>query len=199
MPEKDQLFSNMHRAALQRLQGRSPEEMARRANVAFDGATFRLKSLGREVSLSFPGFKVAPQLRPWHLLTVLHYLACADGAPLSGRLITFAQYPDGMVRGGGFDRDAEQLIATRLGLLPEEELLRRIRSLGGELLPDNADLCVKFSYLPNYPVYLKLWYGDEEFPASGRLLLDDSAPHYLSIEDAVTVGTLILESLCAPA
>ena len=41
----------------------------------------------------------------------------------------------------------------------------------------------------------QVWFADEEFPASGRLLLDESAPHYLTIEDAVTVGSLILDQL----
>ena len=48
---------------------------------------------------------------------------------------------------------------------------------------------------PRYPVWLKVWFADEEFPASGRLLLDESALHYLTIEDAVTVGSLILDQL----
>ena len=42
---------------------------------------------------------------------------------------------------------------------------------------------------------LKLWLPDEEFPASGRLLLDESEDHYLTIEDAVTLGETILSSL----
>ena len=30
---------------------------------------------------------------------------------------------------------------------------------------------------------------------AGRLLIDESAPHYLTIEDAVTAGSLILDAL----
>ena len=41
----------------------------------------------------------------------------------------------------------------------------------------------------------RIWFADEEFPASGRLLLDESAPHYLTIEDAVTAASLILDRL----
>ena len=67
--------------------------------------------------------------------------------------------------------------------------------LGAELLPSNADFCARFDFAPRYPVWLKVWFADEEFPASGRLLLDESAPHYLTIEDAVTVGSLILDQL----
>ena len=39
------------------------------------------------------------------------------------------------------------------------------------------------------------WLADEEFPASGKLLLDTSADHYLMIEDAVSVGQIIMEAL----
>ena len=82
-----------------------------------------------------------------------------------------------------------------LGILPPEELERRCRLLGAEILPSNADFCARFDFAPRYPVWLKVWFADEEFPASGRLLLDESAPHYLTIEDAVTVGSLILDQL----
>lgn len=50
-------------------------------------------------------------------------------------------------------------------------------------------------FAPRYPVWLKVWFGDEEFPASGHLFVDASAPRYLTIEDAVTVGALILDGL----
>lgn len=196
MAQKDQLFSNMHRAALDWLRDLSPEEISRRANVAFDGDGFRFRSLGQEIFVAYPGYGITPSLHHWHILTILHYLSSADGTPLSGKLISFSQYEHGLVRGGGFDADAERTIRDTLGVLPEEELLRRIRRLGGTRISDNADLCVKFPYLPNYPVYLKLWFADDEFPASGRMLLDSSAAHYLSIEDAVTIGDLILDMLC---
>ena len=126
---------------------------------------------------------------------MLHYLDLADGAPLTGRTITFSQYKDGLVRGGGLDRNAELIVRRDLGILPPEELERRCRSLGAEILPSNADFCARFDFAPCYPVWLKVWFADEEFPASGRLLLDESAPHYLTIEDAVTVGSLILDQL----
>ena len=37
--------------------------------------------------------------------------------------------------------------------------------------------------------------ADEDFPASGRLFLDRSAGHYLTIEDIVTVGEILLRRL----
>lgn len=195
MAVPDQLFSNMHRAALGWLRGRSPEDISLRANVAFDGKIFHLKSLGQEIAVTYPEYEIQPQLHFWHALTILHYLSHADGTQPSGELISFAQHKNGMVRGGGFDHKAEQAIGEKLGALSEEELLRRIHMLGGKPIPGNADLNVKFSYAPNYPVYLKIWFADEDFPASGRLFLDASAEHSLTIEDAVTVGEIIHERL----
>lgn len=193
--EKDQLFSNMLQAALAWLEGQDPREISRLSGIAFDGKEFTLNSFGVPVTISYPDYKVSPGLPQWHVLTLLHYLAKADGTSLTGKPVTFAQHKDGMVRGGGFDRDAEKTIQTQLGKLPPEELEQRCLALGAKILPSNADLCAEFSFAPNYPVWLKIWFADEEFPASGRLLLDAAAEHYLSIEDAVTVGGLILKRL----
>ena len=108
---------------------------------------------------------------------------------------TAATKTRGLVRGGGLDRNAELIVRRDLGVLPREELARRCETLGAELLPSNADFCARFDFAPRYPVWLKVWFADEEFPASGRLLVDESAPNYLTIEDAVTVGSLILDCL----
>lgn len=196
MEVRDQLFSSMHQAALTWLCDRAPADISRLANVPFDGTAFTLTSLGQPIRITWPTCQITPRLHPWHALTILHYLARADGTPLSGQLITFAQHRDGLIRGGGFDRQAEQLIRERLGVLPAGVRNARLHALGAELLPSNADLCARLWYLPSYPVYLKIWFADEEFPASGRMLLDSSAEHYLSIEDAVTLGDMILDLLC---
>ncbi|MCI6761168.1 MAG: DUF3786 domain-containing protein, partial [Clostridiales bacterium] len=58
-----------------------------------------------------------------------------------------------------------------------------------------ADFCAHFSFLPRCSLWLKVWFADDELPPSGRLLIDESAPHYLTIEDAVTAGSLILDAL----
>lgn len=55
---------------------------------------------------------IQPPLSKWHALTLLHYLDLADGAPLTGRTITFSQYKDGLVRGGGLDRNAELIVGA---------------------------------------------------------------------------------------
>lgn len=58
-------------------------------------------------------------------------------------------------------------------------------------------MCAIFPFLPHYPVWLKIWLADEEFDASGKLMISKSADHYLTVEDAVTVGEILLSLLKA--
>ena len=132
---------------------------------------------------------------PWQALVMLHYLSMAGGAPMKGKMIAFSEYRDGLARGYGFDRDTENAIREQAGALSEDELKKRCLALGGRLVASNADLCAEFKFMPNYPVWLKIWFADDEFPASGKIFVDASAEKYLSIEDAVTVGRAILDSL----
>ena len=188
-------FARMMQTAQERLLRHVPEEISEKAGVRYENGVFWVRTLGRRVEIQWPAGVVTPPLPNWHTLTLLHYLDLADGTPLTGRTITFSQYKDGLVRGGGLDRNTELIVRRDLGVLPREELARRCETLGAELLPSNADFCARFDFAPRYPVWLKVWFADEEFPTSGRILVDESAPNYLTIEDAVTVGSLILDCL----
>lgn len=195
MAQANQLLDTMLAVCRERLSGRDPVQIAQRAGVEFAGGAFRFSSLGGGVCVAWPDFEVSPAMSHWQLLTLLHYLDIADGAPILERQMPFARCRDGMVRGGGFDRDAENMIREKIGRLDEDSLKARCLALGGRMLPSNADLCVRFEFAPRYPLWLKLWFADDEFPASGRVFVDESADHYLTIEDAVTVGGLLLERL----
>ena len=69
------------------------------------------------------------------------------------------------------------------------------QKLGAEEIQGKGDYCARIPFLPRYPLLVNIWFEDEEFPASGKLLLEAAADHYLTVEDAVTVGTLVLELL----
>lgn len=131
----------------------------------------------------------------WHYLTLLHYLDMADGTEGSQKLITFGNLKDGLIRGTKFDRTAEQKLEKLLQDKDPEKIQKACKNLGAEFTETKADLCAVFPVLPRYPVTLKIWFADEEFPASGKIFLQDHADHYLSLEDAVTVGEILLQKL----
>ena len=200
MKEKEtqnRAFLQMLKPALERLEGKRPEEISLKTGIAFDQdrKIFSVSSLGQNIQINYPGFKITPDLDQWHQLIILHYMDMADGTELQGQLMVFGDLPNGMVRGGGFDRQSEREICLRLGNCPQKTVQHACRALGGTLIESNADLCAAFSLLPRFPITMKLWFADEEIPGSGRLFLDKSAGHYLSVEDAVTAGTLLLDTI----
>ena len=195
----NRMFAEMLKSARERLVGRDPAEIARLASVEFDAgqSRFEFKSLGRRITVSWPELVVEGAQEGWHQLVILHYLAIADGIPQTGRWISFAGLKDGMIRGGGFDRRSASALSAMLGGLSENEAAAVCAALGAVPVDSNADLCAVIPFLPEYPVCLKLWLADEEIPASARMMVDASADHYLTVEDAVTVGEIVLSELQA--
>ena len=197
--KENRAFLEMLAAAKSRLAGRPPIEIAEKAHVVFDAEhqAFQLFSLGEEITVYYPSYDIAQELGEWHHLVILHYLEMADGMPLGQQIISFGELRDGLVRGGGFDRTCEQTMARYFAKKPLEHLQAVCNTLGASIENSNADLHAALPFLPQYPVTWKLWLAEEEdeIDGSGRLFLDSNAEHYLSVEDAVTVGTLLLDRL----
>jgi len=193
----DQQYKAMLRPAKERLLHRDARDIADKTGTEFDekSSCFRFTSMGKPISVSYPEYDMNPIFDNWHHLVTLHYLDMADGTPSKSELMSFSSLAGSGSRGLLFNRQAEDTIGSFFGNKPAENVEKICEDLGASFMPSNADLCAVFHYLPRYPVTLKLWFGDDEFKGSGRLLLDESALHYLSVEDAVTVGSYILETL----
>lgn len=197
VPRDNRAFSEMLMSAIERVGHLQPEAIALKSGAVFHKkkAVIVLKSLNQEVRIKFPEYCFYPQIEDWHQLVILHYLDLADGSAVSSQIIPFGELKNGMIRGTKFDRDMEKELQRFLrGKTPE--CVRQIcESLGADFIDSNSDLCAVFPFLPNYPVWLKIWLADEEFEASGKFYLSRSADHYLTIEDAVTVGDILLSKL----
>ena len=195
--EENRAFEQMRMAAQAPLQARAPAQLAAMAGGDWDPdrGLLTVQTLGQAVSVAVPDYYVTPELEPWHTLILLHYLANADGTPPAGRLMTFGAMRDGLIRGTKYDAASEKQLSDFLSHLTPERLRAACRALAGRELPEKCDLCVTFPLFPRFPVTMKVWFADEEFPASGKLFVDQSADHYLSVEDAVTVGDLLIERL----
>ena len=191
--QPNRAFHEMLKVALERLNGKSAEDIAKRTGLEFheEMNTFTLSSLGKNISIRYPQYTITPDLNEWHHLLILHYMDMADGSTLCEEPMAFGEQSGGMVRGSGFDRESEQVLSQDFGNLLPMQVEHACRTLGGKILASNADLCAVFDLFPRYPITLKLWFADDEIPGSGRLMLDRSAGHFLS----VTAGTLLLEEL----
>lgn len=194
---KNKAFDNMKSAAIERFKNKDPKEIQKYTGIKFFSETseFHLSTLGKNLIIKYPTYQMNQNLNEWHQLVILHYMDMADGYNITGKLMNFGELPGGMVRGGGFDRLCEREITMNLAMWTEEKLNAACQTIGGKVIPSNADFCVEFNFLPLYPVTLKIWFADEEIAGTGRIFLDSSASHFLTVEDAVTVGTLILDEI----
>lgn len=197
MIQENHAFMEMMKVAREWLTGREPLKIAEKTGISYDGksACFHLLSMGTEICIHYPGYEVTPYVNEWQQLIILHYMKLADGMPLSGKWMPMREIRDGLIRGGDFDLRCENMIRQHLSQISVRELSEKCKVVGGKIITSNADFTVRFDFLPRYPLLLKLWFADEEFPASGKLFVDANADHYLTIEDAVTVGQIIMEKV----
>ena len=185
----------MLEAAKDRIKQKPNEDICKNADVLIKDGAFCFKSLGLDIKVSLDDCSITPRIDAWHTLILLHYLSFSGGTPLKNKLMTFSEYKDGVIRGTRFDREVDAAVQKYAAKFSKDELIRRLSDMGAEIIPSNADICAKLYFLPRYPVFIKIWFADDEFPASGKMLIDKSANCYLPLEDAITAGDIILKKL----
>ena len=123
-------------------------------------------------------------------ILIAHYLLGAAGGKATGNLITFRQVPDGHFYFDAFQRRARDPFVNFFGN-NGPLFLKCAETMGGAPV-DNGDYGMEFCVFPHVPVRLVLWSGDEEFPAEGTVLFDESIQRLLPAEDiAVMSGSLV--------
>ena len=183
----------------QALRTQPPARLAERTGAAYrpldhDQGEFHLALWGQPVRLSFPALSATPghsevELPVFQLALLLYYFVTADGAPLGGQWISFAELPDGRFYNQAFQGySGQELARCYANDLPGFVLAAQ--SLGGERQP-LGDASFSFLALPRVPVLVVYWQGDEDFPASCQVLFDSSASHYLPSDAYAILGSTL--------
>ena len=169
-----------------RLMERDIAALCENAAVSLDSETneLLLPSMGEIVRVRLPDFVITQEMDMWRHLTLLQYLDTADGTPPAGREIALSEMRGGLSRGPGFDKDISLMFSRDLRDASAEDVLRACEALGGKAVPGKADVNAVIPYAPRFPVTIRFWCADEEFPASGKAFVDAAAEHYLHIEAA---------------
>jgi hypothetical protein len=159
---------------------------------------FRLPLLGNSVSVSYPDL-VACDAQTGVSLPVatqallLYYLNIADGTPLEGRWVAFADLPDGRFYNQAFQGYTGQELARHFGNdLGTFE--RAARKLDGMKL-GYGDAAFAFHILPRVMLAVVYHLGDEDFPATCQILFDTSASHYLPTDVYAILGSMLTRKL----
>lgn len=193
-------YQEMLEGARSRMQGMDLFAAAEKAGLAYDreAGHIRLISFGQESLLQVKSLETDPPMEMWHHLAILQYLEGADGRHPSEVWIGMSDLSDGgLVRGASFDREIDSLIAGRLGKCDPDKVRQACSRLGALFQKSSrADLCADFLFMPRFPLRLQVWEADDDFPASGKVLIDQAAGRCLGTEAIGTIAGLLVRELC---
>jgi len=172
------------------------DELAAKAGAlveAADKSSLRVEMLGQTWRVKWPEIETVPYQPPREQLLLLHYLEQAgnlDGSDVNtGRLVGYQQLPPGLIYQPVFAKRAIKPFVGRFDQKPGD-LLKAAASLGG--LPAGfGDESVMIPALPRVKACFILWHTDEEFPARGNILYDESILSYLPAEDVTILSEII--------
>jgi len=145
-----------------------------------------LEYLNRSYQLTLPAFEISlvnskEEVPIKDKVLLLHYLTSAKGTPITNRLITFKELPEGSNYFRTFWQRAIKPIVDHFGSEPQL-LVGIAQKLGGSKI-DYGDVAVTVNAFRRVPVTLVLWRGDEEFAPEGNILFDSTISDYLATED----------------
>ena len=118
-------------------------------------------------------------------ILILHYLTLAKGTPLSNKVITYKELPEGANYFPTFYERAIKPLANYFGNEPHR-LLDMARILGG-YEADYGDVAVTINAFSRVPITLVLWKGDDEFAPEGTIMFDSTISDYLVTEDIIVL------------
>ncbi|WP_242868818.1 DUF3786 domain-containing protein [Desulfotomaculum copahuensis] len=179
---------------------RDAQAMADNAAAAYRPETgeFTVAFLGDRYQVFYPGGGIkkigAEREEPLEIQVVLlHYLGQAGPARPENRWISFKELPGGSIYTGPFTNRSILPLVGIFGNRPDE-LVRAGLLLGGKR-EQAGDVAVSIPVLPKIPLAFVLWPGDDEFPPSGNVLFDASAPRHLPTEDYAWLPGLALAKM----
>lgn len=193
--EYNRQYEQMLSAAKEKLSGMAPGAIARATGFSWDGSAFAFESLGIFFQIRWADLDMLPMPDMWHRLIILQYMAYARDIPLTGRYISLCDFREGgLARGSSFDRENDRMLRI-IGKQDAGTIQKAAEKLGGTAISGTADLSLRFSFLPKFPMVLNLWLEDDEFPASGKVLLDAASEQFLQVEAAGTATGILLARL----
>jgi hypothetical protein len=197
----------VYEEAVAALRGKDIAVRCAAAGYRYDPERIDMTFLGRRFEFSVPRFALDPPKEDAgaaeqrsvagaderliaERILILHYLARASGAPLSGRLVGFDQLPGGRFYGSAFRARTEMPLARIFASAPGR-LAEVAASLGGARV-EHGDAAAAIWPFPRIPMTLIVWAGDEELPPNAKVLFDDTAEGYHSTEDLAVLGDLVI-------
>jgi hypothetical protein len=192
-------YTAAHEVALKKFRACPLEDISRCSGYSIAENSILVDFIGGRYKVEYPDGNFKPvvgsdsELPIFAQILVLHYLANLTDSTDVGTLISYKELPGGSIYINPFTHRAIDPLVRIFGAKPES-LLEAAAHLGGK--PNGlGDVGVTIRVFPRIPVTLVLWRADDEFPASGNILFDASAPLILPTEDFAVLASLVVGAL----
>lgn len=185
----------MHEQHWEKLTKEDPNQIARRANCKYlsNGGAFSISLLNNEYRVDTAERTIwstgnETDRRPAGFieqLCILTYLCTAQAEPLARKLVKVEHLDPG----GFFFRGSHQLpikdLENTFGANPD--LLHEVGRLFDAKPQTFGDASIEVLVLPRIPMTFIIWRADEEFPARGSILFDQSASDQMPLDGLYAV------------
>ena len=186
---------------------RNPEEMSEKSGAKYDSKKkqFTLTYLNNEYIISYPEGRIILKddkrknsLKDTnHVLVekmvIMSYLQRCTNSGLAKKWVPFRELEGVGHAYEGFSLQGVNKLVQFFGD-KGELFLKAGNKLGAKKYPA-GDIGLEIDILPNVPVVLVLWLGDEEFKADASILFDYSAPKELHVEDLAGLCSMIADEM----
>ncbi|MCO1601770.1 DUF3786 domain-containing protein [Desulfosporosinus nitroreducens] len=192
-------YSAAHEVALEKFRACSLEDMARCSGYSIEDNALIIEFLGQHFKIDYPSGNFVPiqasdgELPIAAQILILHYITNLSEPFEVGTLISYKELPGGAIYIKPFNGRAIDPLVRTFGSDPDS-LLKVVTHLGGQS-NGLGDVGVTYRVFPRIPLALMLWRADDEFPASGNILFDASAPSILPTEDFAVLASMVVFGL----
>ncbi len=171
---------------------RDPHEVQTGAFAEYEpqSKTYTVSCLGQRIAVSLrerrlfsfteAGKVLLEKYPEYAKLSLLRYLTHAQDRPLSGELVKPSQLPGGDFFVSGSHVLPLARIARVFDHRPDM-FVHQGQILGGTRT-EHGDAALQLLPFPRIPLYLVLWFGDNEFPAWATLLVDKNCLEHMALD-----------------
>ena len=149
---------------------------------------------GRQIKISYPDFiarnkDTNEELDIASQALVMYHFITTDGTPELGGWISFADLPDGRFYNSAFQGYTGGELARKFG--NDRYRFKTAAEILGGRVESIGDAAYRFSLFPRVPLIAVMWEGDEDIPASYRILFDASVPNHLPTDACAIAGSML--------
>ncbi|HOJ43009.1 MAG TPA: DUF3786 domain-containing protein, partial [Syntrophorhabdaceae bacterium] len=192
--KKQKVYKKVFQDACNQLTMSHMEERFQKSAVTYiksqNGYRAEIPFFDEIITMFYPEFKFASSKSTVvNLVTkviILHYINHASGRTLSMNQISYEDIPGCKHYLPVFEKRVTKPLANAFGF-NRDAFLEAGESLSGHK-EAYGDASFTLYALPRVPITFILWEADEEFPASVKVLFDDTIDGYLPLEDITVIA-----------